>query len=310
MIYIIQAKNKPLILEKINTLNPNHLSLEWFDLNEETSQFLDELNQYSLFSETKKMYVIKNALLISDLKMYEQQGYLLDIILKDVLKNGNDYVLISENKCLANKKIKPFLEQAQLFVIEELNVKNKSTFLKNLLNQYHISLSLNDFQLLNDLLPLDMGLIQNEVKKLSYYQKHDHRLIENLITKYDEVNVFRLWEHFLTKNYQMLFLELDNLYLNKYDAIQIINVLANQIVQSILIKESLVLKKSESQIVQVLQINPYVLKKQMQFLKNWSLNQLKYIINNLYETEILIKSNNLNKEDLLKLFFIECSIER
>lgn len=309
---IINSKDEFLINQKIHELKQQHSEKTWIEhvFNNSLVDLINDLNQLDLFSNDNKIYLIKDATFLTVLKDFENNFDLLQLILKSSGENNNTlFIFITNSKLLTNKKIIPFIEKCKLVLLEEINPKNKTSIIKSICKELKLRIDTIILNKLSESLPLDYGIIYQELSKLMNYDEINLDLIDKIIIKYDEANIFKLWECFLKGDLNQLLSLLKTLYDNKYDPIQIIAIISTQILNSYFIRKSLDLNLTKEEMISNFQINPYILSNQIILLKNWQVSDLKCIIIKLYETEVQIKESNLDKFELLKIFFLKSFVQ-
>lgn len=84
---------------------------------------------------------------------------------------------------------------------------------------------------------------------------------------------------------------------DKYDVVMLINLMANQIYKLYLLKQaSLDLSLDEEEIKKLFNLTSYGYKANMDLISYRDLNQLKYILNELYFLDLQIKQNLVDKQ--------------
>ena len=116
--------------------------------------------------------------------------------------------------------------------------------------------------------------------------------IENFVKVKPELDVFKMIEFLGKKNKKEGLFSLINLYQNGYSFSQLLSIIAFQFRTLILIKEAL-RKKELFLLEKNLKIHPFVIKKGLKLIPNFTLEELKKIYQEIFSIEQKIKTGEI-----------------
>ena len=274
------------------SLSISDTSISKYDLSEvPISIALEDINTFSLFDD-KKIVICYNT---EELKE--------DVTLSKYLSNQNDNVLILATTKKLDERKKITKEIKKQSTVMDLTSVDLIDYIKEELKDYEVSNM--TYLLIRDYSSNDYERIKREIEKLKMYKLEEKKITEEdvkkLIKKGFEGNIFDLQNAIYNKNKKELFEIYYELIKNNEDEIKILSVVASYFRLMLKIKLFLPTKKDES-IISLLKIHPYrfkMLKEQsFKFEKEELLNYLK----DLSETDIAIKSGQMDKKIALELF--------
>lgn len=269
------------------------------------NELLLEISQNDLFSN-EKVFVISNSSFLNKLELFKKEFKVLKK-LQSFLSNQNEIsvIFITDKAVLKNKDFKSLFDDKNIKVLKEYNSKNISSYIEDKFKEKNVKVSNDLINYLSLSLGSNLEIIEQEINKLIIHDEITLDLVKNLISSYKEINVFKLHEYLLKKDLINLINLLENMYEQKHDPIQIINILSTQFFNSWLIKKAKIdYNISDAEISNIFKINPFVIKIQNSLLKNWNLEKIEFIISDLHNLDVKIKNENLNKFTMLKSFLI------
>lgn len=264
---------------------------------------LNEVNYVDLFNE-RKLIVVSN---FTFKKIKEKEE-------KELLKyidNMNDNVIIFKciDETLDSKKnlIKKFKEKCKIEEVKKLDYKNLHEYVSNMFKDANIKISYDQIKKILNMADYNNDFAINEAKKLIMYKDNQgivsDKDIDDVISKNNEKEMFKLNDAVLEKNIAKMFESYKVLVSSGVDAVVIIDNLAKQFRNLYQIK---VLNKSMGapQISAKLGLMPFVIKKLLDNISNFSEDELIGIMYKLSEMDIDIKVRGIDKNKVLEMFFI------
>lgn len=245
----------------------------------------------SLF-KTKKLIVIKNVL---SLKLPKKS---LNLILKPLEKTDETTSLVFFEKTSTTSLI-PKEIKAKILELKELKPNEINKFIDTVAIENNLKLSLSAKNFLSSMFSSDLGLIYNEILKLSNYKKNitDSDILD-LINAPTLSNVFALGDAIAQKNKKLIFKLLLNEVESKTDIIQLYGLIISQFRNLIILKES---EKKRTNT----DIHPYVVRKLTPILKSFDLIELKKDYASLFKYDLEIKKGRISPQLAIELFVTE-----
>ncbi|UZQ29691.1 MAG: hypothetical protein OHM56_11155 [Spiroplasma phoeniceum] len=155
-------------------------------------------------------------------------------------------------------------------------------------------------------MPNNLYIIKNELKKLFLINSNiTMELIENNMTKYLDTDIFKLVDDLLKNDLNSFLINYHYLKERGLNSISLLALITNSI---IFIRDIIVLsalKKTPSQIAEILQINPFRVKKISEHMHNFSINKANNIIQELFWIDYNIKKGIIRKEISSDLYLIK-----
>lgn len=303
MIYIVKYTDVQLaifeIKKKYLNLEKENIKIIDFKMNE---NFMLDIQQINLFNKID-VFVIINCTFLSKTNTFnEMQSIFND--LNNVI--DKDIYLLTEEKILSNKEFKNLTKNFKFLEINEINDKNKKEFINYLLNKHNIVLDKDIYALLLNNLNNNYGVITNEINKLSHLMLEETSKdnLRNVISNYNDENVFKLVENILLKKQNQVWIIYNDLVNKKNDEIMIINAIASQLTKIFFILKMLKDNIAINDIASLTKVPSYFIMNYQKFFNHLNIKTLKEKINSLYELELQIKLNKIDKKLALKEMII------
>lgn len=313
MIYLLYGTNYFLIKREIEKIKLEN-NIESIDVNnynlENTilDNILDDALTLSLFSQ-KKMIIVDNSYIFTPSVRKKGLDHNIDLLNKYIENPNPDTILIfviNEEKIDDRKKIVKLIK-INGNVIEFNEVKNIDAFIKNELNDYKMNaITINSFvNRVGD----NLAIITSEIEKLKLYKNDD-----KIITKDDvfdvcseqiDVDMNELTNSIVSKNISKSLKIYNELIKQGEEPLQIIIRLANQF--RIIYQSKELTKKgySNKDIVDILGIHPYRVKKALEISYKFPSKELLSILKKLSRIDEGIKMGNMDKNIALEQFILE-----
>jgi len=274
---------------------------------------------------------LKNALQVNSLfgmnklvilKNFLQTGSKLDkevqeLVLGALKKPAEGFFVVfyqTEKPDARNKIYKQIqgLHKKAIAEIEEFQLPKQNNLVKWILNkakQYEINLSLEAVNLLAAIIGNDLWQLDREIHKLANYKSGEKVTTEdiNLMVKgkYND-DIFQLMDAISSKNKKKALKLFQDQLDSGSNEIYLLTMLVRQFRIFWQIKEATEKDNlPEAMIAKQLKIHPYVVKKSLSQLRNFPIEQIKKIYQQLLDFEIKIKSTNITFELLFDLLIAE-----
>jgi DNA polymerase III delta subunit len=256
------------------------------------SQIKNNIDTLDLFSHSK-------ALIIRNLSEKDFPKKELNPLLESLQKIEKDETILIF-----------FISQKQLTFISKLKLQKQeykkldkndlSDFINEVSKQQNVKLSIKAKSLLTSFFGDDIGIIYNEIIKLSNYKPEikDTDILD-LIKEPNLSNIFGLTDAISEKNKSLAIKLLFQEYNSGTFDLLIFGTITSQIRNAILIKEH---KKSP---ITKLDIHPYVQKKLTNFVNSFDLKQLKLMYSRLFKYDLQIKKGKITPMLALELFITD-----
>lgn len=254
---------------------------------------------------------IKNNIDTLDLFSNHKTLIIKNLNEKDVSKKDLKPLISSLEKIENDKNILViFVNQKQLTFLPKLKIEKQefkkfdkndlSDFIQKISKENNVKLSLKAKSLLISFFGDNIGIIYNEIIKLSNYKPDikDTDILD-LIQEPNLSNIFGLTDAISQKNKPLAIKLLFQEYNSGTFDLMIFGTVVSQIRNSILIKEQ---KQSPSSKID---IHPYVQKKLSSFVNSFELKQLKTFYSKLFKYDRQIKKGKITAILALELFISE-----
>lgn len=301
MVYIIHGQDEYLVKKNIKYLiKKNHKEKKYdyneYELQDDTiSNIINEIQIISLFEENK-VIVINDS---SDL----WQKYIKEKKFVYALLNHNQKIMIIIKSLNLDFKVNKEFKQFNIVKIKNYTKTQLSLLVNKVCNNFKINISDEAIDFLLQYLPSDVNIFLNELSKLKLIkEKITLEIINDIIPRYFEENIFKMVTYILRKDYKNFWIQYNYYNMINYDKIKIINILVYQLElirgMKILVNQN----KNNEDIAQTLNISQFQIKILAQYL-NISLN-INNILLKLYELDYNIKKGKFNKNIAIDLFFL------
>ncbi len=311
MIYLISGTDTFLMKDKIKSIlkfdRIDDFKVVEFDGKEKSFniQFMiDECNSFSLFDEKTVVYV-ENPLFIS--KNHGLNDYQIEQLNNFIANDNNDFYLFMYGDVnLTNKKItKDNLAKIKTVKIQNLNAYDFKNTVRTQIKTNNINITKEALDELLLRLPMDMINLQNEINKLKLIENTvELSDIKKLIPLHVEDDIFNLINALLEKNMSASFKMWRDLK-SSNDAVGIALILASQVRFMFKVKALYNKGLYEDEIVKKLNVHPYRVSIVLKKLKQYTISDLLYLLNQLGELDQMIKSGIVEADSGIELFILK-----
>ena len=308
-IILLYGKNEALKKETINFFLKDGneiLNYEESEVINNPKNFFDTILSKSLFNE-KRSIIIKR---VTD-KIY-------DIINKIDLNKIEDLVifLVSDNLEKKSKLRSKFEKDKDLLCVAFYpdNEQNLLNFAYNFIRGLKINLSKATINFIVSRSNYDRETLQNELKKIEAYSKNGKKLDESNINKLinlsENHNMSELINTYLANNKKKIITILNENNFSNDDTILIIRSFLTKLKK--LLKLSVEFQKNKNIDLTISTAKPPIFWKDKEIVKQqilkWKPENLKELIYNIIEVELMIKKNFNSSVNLITNFLLESSM--
>ena len=307
-LFLFYGKNegfKSEITKNIIKNKNNILNYEEKEILENKDNFIENLLTKSLFDE-KKIIIIKRS-----------TDKILGIIEDLCSKKIEDIIIILNADNLEKKsKLRSFFEKSKKLVCVPFYPDNEQTLSKltyNFFKNKNISISQANINLIINKCNGDRETLINELNKIEYYSKNGKKINSEDIIKLTNLNenhsVSELVDNCLAKNKKQIINILNENNFNNEDCILIARSFLNK--SKKILQLSKELEKNKNIELTISSAKPPIFWKDKEITKKqlnqWKPKNIKKLIYNLSEIELLIKKNLNNSIHLITDFILEQS---
>ncbi|QGZ97994.1 hypothetical protein GE118_04285 [Mycoplasma sp. NEAQ87857] len=253
----------------------------------------------------------KNLIILNDFyclfeKNLKANSDLFDKWITIISQSYHEVVIFSNKDSIIKNKFTNFLnEKADVLVSSKINKKDLIQFVINYINSNKGYISYNDAVYLLEMLPENLFIITNEIKKLlNLSKKINIDLIKNNIQDTSSkpfaflnaietgrfANIYTKYQHSLLENDNIIFL---------------VSQLASYLTLSSCVYNLKKMNWDNQKIAKELNIHEYRVIKAMNLIKFYGYKKIKNIIFNLAKTDLLIKRNSNSAKIIFENFLIK-----
>lgn len=319
MIFLIHGEDDFLASEKLTFFKQGSIK-KYGDFNvvvfnnegTDVDKIINEINSLPFLGE-RRVVILENIL--AALKKDERKK-----IIESALKSPDTTVIIFfENKDLLPYKAKDRVKDIEDFIvkIDKKNIFSYSNMDIGSLNRWIVTkLKSQGFSIDNKAVNGIVALvgnnsrqIDNEIKKLTAYKFAEKQINSEDVLKLVKANVdtsvFTLTDALAKKDIKIAQKILKNITDSGEDVYGSLSMIAFQFRNLILIKIADAEKISQQRFLTETRMNPYVHKKTSQQTRSFTLDKLKKIYHLIFETDLAIKTGEMDPETALDLLIVK-----
>ena len=289
------------IVERYKKIHKSGLNLRYFDFKKDNFEdFRDAFKSSSMFDE-KKLLILRNAFLNSDL-----EEKFVNFIKK--FAKSKEVIVFYEKEIKKDTPLFKYLikyGKSQSFqLLEGFRLKN---WVKKEFKKY--STEIDDFalNLLLDFVGNNLWQMTNEIKKLVSYKngkKITAKDVQALVHPKIETDIFKTIDAIAVKNKKKA-LELVKKHLEKGDSPSYILAMINYQFRNLLMIKDLILRgKNQNYIRKVTNLHPFVIEKTLKLAKRFQFEELKKIHQRIFQTDLKIKTGKITPEAGLEMLIL------
>lgn len=306
MIYVFLGNEINIIKRKIDSLIDelkidNIIKYDYDNVS--VDDILNEINYVDLFNE-KKLLIVSNFT-FKKMKDKEEKA------LSNYINHMNDNVIILKciDEKLDSKKniIKLLNEKCKVIELVKMDYKTLHEYVTKIFSDNKKKITYNQIKNILSLCENDTDSVLNEVNKLLLYKLDSDTItdedIDKVISRNSEKEMFKLNDAVMNHNIPNMLESTKTLVSSGVDEVVIIDYLSKQFRTLYQIK--IMSKNTGAQtITSRLSINPFVFKKMLDVVGNFSEEKLLNIIYKLSDADISIKVDGLDKSKVLENFYL------
>lgn len=305
---IKMQKNK--ILKKINPDNEYDLQ-EYNYLENSLLSILNDANTIPMFSG-KRIIIVNDSYFLTEEKIktkIDNKSYLTSLMEYLAAPNPSTFIIFicPVNKLSNRLKItKQMLALTSVLKATNLLYNELIKFIDDYITKHNGTIKQNLIPKIVEYLPNNLYIIKNELEKLLLINSNiTMELIENNMTKYLETDIFKLVDDLLKNDLNSFLINYHYLQERGLNSIALLALITNSIIFTRDIIVLSALKKTPSQIAEILQIHPFRVKKISEHMHNFSINKANNIIQELFWIDYNIKKGIIRKEISSDLYLIK-----
>lgn len=313
MICLIYGEERFLMEQKLASLkkeyncNDENMNISVFRGDEDRMKDVYEDLITPPFFTDNKMVILKNPVFLTTKKVKkddEQLKYFEKCLTDNqetifvIYYNGDDF---DKRK----KVVKQLLASAGVFKYDKVNHYRLSDSTRKAVKRRDATIDDDALELLLKRVDDSLEKVANEVEKLCLYNKHiTYDIVDTLVSKPLDENVFDLTSAILQKDRQKMFMIYHDLMILNEEPVKLIVLIANQM--RLIYQVKLLDRKgyNDKEIGKILSINPYRLKYLRQEGQDYDLNELLECIDRLSKLDVEIKTGKIDKKVGLELFMV------
>ena len=284
------------------------LNLRYFDFEEDTFEDLKNALRISSMFREKKLLVLKNAFSNQDFKKR-----FLDLG-EDFVKSDNIVLFYKKEEVSKKDPLFVFLKkEGKCQEFKLLQGKRLENWIEREIKKYGTEINYGAKRLLLDYVGNDLWRLSNEIKKLVSYksQSKDTKIfkedVKDLVRARIETDIFKTIDAIAKRNKKKALVLLHK-HSEKGDSpLYLLSMINFQFRNLLMIKE----KSQKVRYPQVgklskeLKLHPFVVRKGLRLSENFSFEELKKIYQKLFETDLKIKTGQIEPEMGLDLLITE-----
>ncbi|WP_338750243.1 DNA polymerase III subunit delta [Bacillus sp. FJAT-52991] len=319
-VYLLYGKEDFLINETKQKLIANALTEEEMDFNfalydlEETSveTALEEAETFPFMGERKVVFLNHPTFLTAErtkekvehnLQKFEQ--YIKDPAPYTILVLLAPYEKLDERK----KLTKLLKKEAAVLEAKKLGEKELKGWLRDRAKSHHVEMDEEALEHLLALAGTNLMMLTSELDKLSLYAQGKKRITKEMVDKLTarslEQDIFSLVDRIVTGKIEEAFrIYYDLLKLNE-EPIKILSLIASQFRLIYQTKELSRKGYGQQQIAGFLKVHPFRVKLAAGQARNFTDEQLVYIIKKLADSDLQMKSSGMAKEMIIEMFLFQ-----
>ncbi|MFV0479745.1 MAG: DNA polymerase III subunit delta [Anaerorhabdus sp.] len=306
-LYLIQKKVNE-ILEaagvKENDLNVVHFNASTKDFT--IQEVIDDCNTLP-FLEEKKVVLVRNPVFLSTLKsLSDKEASLLQAYLENSPKHC-DLIFYGDITVDKRKKlVKLIQKQCRYHTMEKLSDQEFRNYVLTSIKERGIDLTSLANETLMKQLSNDLQAFHMELEKLSLYSGQlDEKIIEQLVTRPLDEDVFHLVNAVVQKNMKEAFTRWKDLQILNKDPIYLISILSSQFRLLYQVSVFLEMGMTQNEIQSELKVHPFRVTKAIEALRGLSKERCLFLLNELAICDQGFKNGTMDKNIGFELFLIK-----
>jgi len=306
--FLMEQKLKS--LKKQYHINEENLNIMTYWCHETPMSVIIEDALTPPFLTEYKMIVVKNPIFLTTQKQKEVSEDDIKLFMDYMTKENpmTIFVVYHDQKNFDERKkiVKTLRKQTRFIEIGKLDDKQLLKTVHQAFKARHCEIDNDALTLFLSRMPNDLLEISQEVNKMCLYSHHITKdIVDKMVTKQIEENVFELTKAILNKDTAQSIRIYKDLMMNNEEPIKLIILIANSL--RLLYQVKLLDRKgyNDQEIGKILSLNPYRLRYVRQDGKDYELKELLEKIHELAQLDIDIKTGKIDRFRGLELFLIK-----
>jgi len=310
------------VIKEYKTKHQSGLNLAFFDFEENVfSELKNFFDAYSMFAE-KKLAVVRNLL---ESSLENKEKFLEFLAKSDVLKNKEFFLAMAEELVESdgkNKTAKYILTDEiakKIFSVlttrpaiseefETLRGAKLENWVKKQAQKEEVKIEEGAVKKLIEFAGADLWRLKTEIAKLAVWQKDgliSQKDVDELVSSRVESDIFKTIDALAVRNKLAAFKFLHRHLSQGESEIYLLTMLTYQFRNLLLVKSEMEKGASLYALQKKLKLHPFVLRKSFEQAKNFSFSALKKIYERLQETDIAVKTGQVEGQAALDLLVAE-----
>lgn len=266
---------------------------------------LEDAQTIPFFSQ-EKVILVQNATFLSTNDDTNWDVKVLEQYFEHPMDSTNLIFIGDFEKLDARKKIVKLMQKkCKVLQFHKIDELGKKQYVHEQITKRHLQMEPLVVEALTKRLPLDILSIRSEFDKLALYgDTIDLEVVERLITRPLEDDVFELVNAVVDKNLKKAFHLWEDLCVLNKDAIYLIATLASQFRFLFQVKELMLEGKTKADITSILNAHPYRVQLTMRSAQNLELSNVLSILSRLADLDQKIKAGNIDKVMGFEMFLL------
>ncbi|OEH93733.1 DNA polymerase III subunit delta [Bacillus solimangrovi] len=310
--YLIEDTKQKLIHAAL-TDEDIDFNLSYFDMTEVPVQVALEDAQTLPFMGERRVVIMQTTQFLTaqkedskidhDLKRLEQ--YIDDPSPETILVIIAPYEKLDERK----KIVKAIKKRGGYVKVSPLSEQEIQVWVRQQLKERHREISDLALTVLLQTVGVDLTTLASELEKLSLYageeQVIDEKMVQLLVARSLEQNIFDLTDMVLNRNLQRAFRIFYDMIEQKEEPLKILALLAGQFRLLYQVKGLMSKGYGQNQIASTLKVHPFRVKLAMQKVATFDMNELLSLMDDIAEVDYKIKSGQVDKQLAVELFMMK-----
>ena len=313
MNYLFYGKDNGRIQKEINKIIAQYegdCDVITYDLN--TNKMGDVMNEMTMlpFFHSHKVVLVRHCDFLGsgalDFDLTQLEAFLRAPLLENTLIMTGDF-----EKCDSRKKIVKLVTQTcRVKSFQNLEEKDKRSYVMEKCRELNIQIEHEALNQLIQRLKNDTATIDRQLEKLACYpQKIDEEVINALVLRELEDNVFQLSESILNGKFKKAYRLYKDMTALNYDPIYLLAVISSQMRFYYQVKVCLMQGMNEERIASYLKAHPYRVKLSIHIVDTIDAEVIMKILDAALMCDLDIKNGRREKFLAFEMFLIRCQEE-
>lgn len=310
--YLID-KTRQIIIDNVLNNDDTQFNLSIYDLGEIPIDIALEDAETAPFFSDQRLIILQNPFFLTAQKSNKKIEHNLQALITYLEKPSPTSVIVflaNYEKLDERRKItKQLKSNATIIEAKKLTKEQLIRLVNNQLKDSSVTITEEALELLRNLVEDDLSLIINELQKLILYvgenNEIDINVVEKLVIRSLEQNVFNLIEKVINGNLESAFQIYYDLLKQNEEPIKILAIIASQFRLIYQVKELARRGYGERQIASHLKVHPYRVKLARGQINSFSEENLAEIMNLLADSDYALKTGTMERRLVIEMFLFK-----